>query len=128
MHTRLYSAVASLLLAIMLVFPVSITPALAASGNFSIESLFTRVGSSLNLIILWLFLLATVLLLAAALQYITAGGDEEKLKSARSLLLYGVLGLAVMVTVWAFVTVVIDFFFQSGTPISIPGGTIVDPL
>ena len=100
----------------------------AGSGNFSIESLFTNIGLGLNRIIIFLFLLATLLFLMGTLQYITAGGDEDKLKNARSLIIYGIIGLAVMVTVWAFVTIVIDFFFNSGAEISVPGPNIVRPL
>lgn len=97
-------------------------------GSASIEIVFAHIKFALNQIIVWLFLLATTLLLIGILQYITAGGDEEKIKKARSLIMYGILGLAVMVTVWAFATIIIDFFFPPGTEISIPGGEVVRPL
>jgi len=99
-----------------------------SGGGTSIEIVFANIKFALNQIIVWLFLLATALLLIGILQYITAGGEEERIKKARALIMYGILGLAVMVTVWAFVTVVIDLFFQSGTEISIPGGEVVRPL
>ena len=103
-------------------------PTSGGGSSFSIENLFINIGFGINNIIIWLFLLATVILLIGIVRYITAGGDEEKLKNARALIIYGVIGLAVMVTVWAFVTIVIDFFFESGTDITIPGSDIVNPL
>lgn len=93
--------------------------ALAQAGPFL--SFILRVKAGLNIIIVFLFLVATAILLYGIVRYISAGGDEDQLKEGRSLILYGIIGLAVMVVVWAFVFVVIDFFFSSGTPIHIPG-------
>jgi len=84
-----------------------------------------RIHAGLNIIIVFLFLVATALLLYGIVRYITAGGDEDQLKEGRAMILYGIVGLAIMVVVWAFVFVVIDFFFAGNTPIHIPGRTEV---
>jgi hypothetical protein len=37
------------------------------------------------------------------IQYITAGADEEKRAGARNYMIYGIIGLFVLVSVWALV-------------------------
>jgi len=102
---------------------IEAVPFVALAQEFSI--FITRVKAGLNIIIVFLFLVATVILLYGIVRYITAGGDEDQLKEGRAMILYGIIGLAIMVVVWAFVFVLIDFFFSSGTSINIPGRTEV---
>lgn len=65
--------------------------------NAAFLRIYDRVRFFLNLVIVFLFLAAT------------------------AIFLYGIIGLATMVALWAFVNVIIDFFFQTGTDIRIPG-------
>ncbi|OFX79030.1 MAG: hypothetical protein A2071_10900 [Bacteroidetes bacterium GWC1_47_7] len=53
-------------------------------------------------------------------RYISAGGDEEKTKEARQMIIWGVIFLAVMVAVWGFVNIVLDFIFGTEDPFPIP--------
>jgi len=54
-------------------------------------------------------------------QYITAGGDEEKRKAGRNTMLYGIIGLFVMVAVWGLVNVLISTFgLDTAVPV-VPG-------
>ena|SRR3989344_7247471 len=96
-------------------------PALAFAQTF--ESTLSRVIGFLNQIIPFLVLIATVIFLWGVVRYITAGGDEEKIKEGRNLIIYGIIGLAVMIGVWGFVNIVLTFIFSSSNPIPIPGST-----
>lgn len=53
----------------------------------------------------FLLVLATLVFLWGIIKYINAGGDAAKVKEARSYILWGIIGLAVMGGVWAIVKV-----------------------
>lgn len=98
---------------------VFLLPALAFAQTFA--GTLDRVIIFLNQIIPFLVLIATVIFLWGVVRYITAGGDEEKIKEGRNLIIYGIIGLAVMIGVWGFVNIVLTFIFTSSNPIPIPG-------
>lgn len=92
-----------------------ITPLLAfAQPDF--DTTIVKVSIALNRIISFLVLLATLIFLWGVVKYITAGDDEERTKDARHMILYGVIGLAVMIAVWGLVFVLLDFVFDSPNP------------
>lgn len=93
--------------------------AFAVGGAFN--DVLGNVSSGLNTIIVFLFLVATVIFLFGVVKYISAAGDEEKTKEARQMIIWGVIFLAVMVAVWGFVNVVLDFIFGSEDAFDIPG-------
>jgi len=68
----------------------------------------------LNQLIPLLLVLATVLFLWGVIRYVTAGGDEEKLKTGRQYMLWGLIGLAVMVAVWGIVKLLVNTFGVGG--------------
>jgi hypothetical protein len=47
-----------------------------------------------------------VAFLFGLLRYVSAGDDEEKIKQGRNFMLYGIIGLFVMVSVWGLVAVI----------------------
>jgi hypothetical protein len=51
----------------------------------------------------FLLVLATLVFLWGVIKYISAGGDAAKVKEARSYILWGLIGLAIMGSVWAIV-------------------------
>ncbi|MDO8600595.1 MAG: hypothetical protein Q7R73_03175 [bacterium] len=51
----------------------------------------------------FLLVLATLVFLWGILKYITAGGDAAKVAEARSYIIWGIVGLAVMASVWAII-------------------------
>ncbi len=118
--------VATFLLSIAVITSSS-AQAASAGADFSIENVFTRLTEVLNRIIPFLVLLATVLLLYGIVRYVGAGDDESKVEEGRRLIIYGIIGLAILVTVWAFVNIVIDFFFE-GRDFNIPGSERVNPI
>ena len=108
----------------MALAPLAALAQVTNTGN-AFTDFLNQTGGALNTIIVFLFLVATVMFLFGVLRYITAGGDEEKVKEGRNMILYGIIGLAVMIALWAFVNVGINFFFGDGTSIGIPGAADV---
>ena len=64
--------------------------------------------------VLWFFgiviVIAFVMLLVAAVTFMTAGGDEAKVETARRMLLYGIIGIAVALLARAILLVIASLF------------------
>lgn len=91
----------------------------------TIESVLTAIGRSLSILIPFLAIVATVMLIYGIVKYIASGGDEDKVGDARRMILYGVVGLALMMGIWAIVRILLDFFGLGGAAVPIPGPDIV---
>lgn len=73
--------------------------------------------------------IALILFLIGIVQFVTAGGDEEKRASARGMIIFGIIALFVMVSVWGFVNILSKTFFNGGAgtagPVyGVPGAVI----
>ncbi len=58
-----------------------------------------------------LFSMAIVSFLYGVQKYILAGASEDKVKEGRDMMIYGIIGLAVMFSVWGLVRLVLNTFF-----------------
>lgn len=97
----------------------------AASGSgITFQSLVTKFANGIITPLVTLTLgVALVLFLWALVKYMSQVGDEKAQGEARQMIMWGVVILTVMVSVWGLVRVVQNTFFSSGdvnTPISIP--------
>lgn|SRR3989344_9684342 len=103
------------------ILPVGLiaTPLLALAQT--VETLADRVRNIVNILIPILIAIALVYFIVGVIQYITAGGEEDKRKEARDRIIYGVIGLFAIVAVWGLVGIVANFFGVT------PGGTIQIP-
>jgi heme/copper-type cytochrome/quinol oxidase subunit 2 len=88
---------------------VLLTPFMALAAQ-DIESLIDKILGIINLVIPLLIAVAVVIFLYGVVKYITAGASEESRKEARSVMLYGIIGLFVMVAVWGLVNVLVETF------------------
>jgi hypothetical protein len=77
-----------------------------AQGNNSWSNL--NVETTLAKIVNWLitisFAVAALFIVFAAFTFITAGGDPEKINTARNQVLYALIGVAVALLAWGLVT------------------------
>jgi hypothetical protein len=89
-----------------------------AQGAF--DTVINTLTDGINLIIVFLFLVATFVFLWGVVRYIAAGGDEDKVGEARNMIIWGIIFLAVMVAVWGFVNIVLDFIFNDENTVPIP--------
>ena len=65
--------------------------------------------------------IALLVFLIGIVQYVTAGGDEEKRTAARGMIIFGIIALFVMVSVWGFVNILSRTFFGNGASAIRPG-------
>jgi len=105
-----------------LVGALAFLPALAfAQGNFNLSSggitgVLGSVGSILNMIVPILIALGIIAFLWGVLRFIFSAGDEEKRKAGKMFMIYGIIGIVVMVSVWGLVAFIQKSFgIQSGT-------------
>lgn len=66
------------------------------------------------------FLLAFMQLLLGGISWITAGGDKQKLETARDKITNAIMGLVIVGAVYALTTLVARFFGMDLTALSVP--------
>jgi hypothetical protein len=89
--------------------------------NFStLSDALTSVTDLINRLIPIVISIALLLFLIGIVQFVTAGGDEEKRAAARGMIIFGIIALFVMVSVWGFVNILSKTFFGSGGNLSNP--------
>ena len=106
-----------ILLALIIVSPVTVfaqNTGVSACNTFTgIEKILCQIGKILNSIIPLLLALGMIYFIWGVVQYVI-GGDEENKKKGRDHIIYGLIGLSVMVGVWGLVNIVIKTFGLSG--------------
>ena len=80
------------------------------SGGGGLWNLFYIVMDILSQVIILLVAFAVVFFLYGILKYITAGEDEERRNKMRNLMIYGIIGLFVMISFWGIVNILINTF------------------
>lgn len=66
------------------------------------------------------FLTAMIFLMTGAFHWITSGGDKASLESARNKIIHSLVGLIVLASVWAMMTVISQFLGISFPNLKIP--------
>ena len=82
----------------------------AAGAVESADDLFNLVEEILGKLAPMLIAIAVIVLLVAIVNYIRAGEEEEKREKAKSLMIYGIIGLFVMVSLWGLVAILSGTF------------------
>ncbi len=100
------------------------TFAFAADADLTyFTSLIGKVSSIINTLIPIVLALALLMFLWGMFQYFILGaGDEGKRETGRSYMIYGLIGLAVMVAVWGLVNLLISIVGVN------TGGTVPVPV
>ena len=96
----------------------NITFAAASCGSITdFTGLVTCITGLINDIIYVLIGIAVLLFIAGLVKYITAGGDEKQVAEAKSYILFGIIAIFVMVSVWGLVGILTNTFFSEGVAI-----------
>ncbi|MDE2399916.1 MAG: hypothetical protein KGL67_02835 [Patescibacteria group bacterium] len=88
----------------------------------NLSNLFSTAQNILNSIIPILVSLGLVFFIWGVVQYVIAGGEEAK-KRGRDRIIYGIIGLAVITSLWGLVNLVVNTFHLAGTAPTYPTTT-----
>ncbi len=94
-------------------------PLMAAAAD--LQSILYTARNLANTIVPLFMVIAVAVFLWGIIRYITSAGDEENRKKAHGLIIYGLVGIFVMVAFWGIIQVVANTFGIN------PGGTINPP-
>ncbi len=93
---------------------------LMASGQTAI-TMMTVVVTGVNILIPLLMFIGVLVFIWGIVNYIPGGGNMEKRKTARGYIIYGLIGLFIMIGFWGITKVVfLTFNIQEGGAINMP--------
>jgi uncharacterized membrane protein len=98
---------------------LALTPMLVFAAT-DIPGVVEKIMAILNVVIPLIIAIAVVVFLVGVVKYITAGGDPEKRTEARNVIIYGIIGLFVMVAVWGLVNLLVSTFNLQTTIPEVP--------
>lgn len=81
----------------------------SGTSEATLQRIFCMIADFLNAAIPVIIVLAVLYFIWGVISYVIAG-DEEAKSSARSVMIYGIIGLVVIVGVWGLVNVVLKTF------------------
>ena len=90
-------------------------PTIPAAGSVdTVEEVYTKFSTIVNYVFGIGLGLAIIYMIMGAIGGITAGGDEEKMITARKNLLYSLIGIAVITGIWVLIAIVSNFIGIAG--------------
>jgi len=89
-------------------------PVTSVGNVYDANSLFIKVNSILNAIIPILISVAVVYLIFAVVRYVIAGNEDEK-KAGKMMIVWGVVGLFVILSIWGLVNILVRTFGLQNT-------------
>ena len=86
---------------------LGITPLVAFAQSTNPDYIFVRAATIINWGIALLVGFATLVFFWGVIQYVISQGDSKKLEEGRRFMLYGIIGLAVIASVWGLVNLIL---------------------
>ena len=84
-------------------------------GVESVNDIYNLVVRIANWLQAFFFIIAAVFIILAAFGYLTAGGDDEKVKAAKQKLIYAIVAIVVAILAFAVKNVVAQFIGGTST-------------
>lgn len=84
----------------------------------NIQDFFNRINSIINLTIPFLVGIAVLIIIWGIFNYIAGAGDEEKRASAKQFVIWGVIGIFIMLSIWGLVSILVNTFDFKRTPLT----------
>lgn len=98
-------------------------PVVASAQTTSGEGLFgvlAKANQLINQILPFIITLTVLVFLWGVFKFVVSGGDMEARKEARGYIIWGIIALAIMVSVWGLVNILIRTVGVDNTPPSAP--------
>lgn len=76
-----------------------------ALGTADLQTTVTRI---INVALSLLGIVAVVIILIGGFEWMTAGGSEDKVETAKKRIMYGIIGLAIILSAWAITKFVLN--------------------
>ncbi|MEX0935107.1 MAG: pilin [Candidatus Paceibacterota bacterium] len=93
-----------------LAFTVFAAPSVASAQGPTIEGIFFWIQDIINLLVPIIIAAAVLLFLWGVLRYILKSGEPEERKKAQQTMIWGIIGIFVMVSVWGIVNILVNTF------------------
>jgi fumarate reductase subunit D len=77
--------------------------------NLDINAVYRKFVEIMNWIFTFAIVLAVILIMWGGISYMTAGGDDTKIGAAKKRVLYGLLGIAIVIAAWGLIYLVSRF-------------------
>lgn len=87
--------------------------------QYNFECLVSFTADMINQLVWILIGIGLLLFIFGLVKYVSAGGDEDKVKEAKGFIIFGIIALFVMLSVWGLVNILTSTFF--------PGGGVIIP-
>jgi uncharacterized membrane protein len=95
-------------------------PVFASAATItSLDSIFTFISSTLNTLLPLIIAAAVVYFIYGIAMYVISGSDDAK-EAAKNKIIYGVIGLFVMISVWGLVNILVNTFGLDNTAEALP--------
>lgn len=105
---------------------LAIVPAVALAQTRTLGDLLGLFSNIINAMIPFFIALAGLLFLYGVLKMVMAGDDEEARKAGRGTMIYGVIALFVMVSVWGLVALLVNTFNLDTAAPDVPVGPEIE--
>ncbi len=90
----------------------------AAQDLQDIGDFYNRINSIINLTIPFLVGIAVLVIIWGIFNYIAGAGDEEKRATAKQFVIWGVIGVFIMLSIWGLVSILVNTFDFKRTPLT----------
>ena len=87
----------------------------AATAGLGDADLTDTIAQIIRIALGFLGVIAVVIILLGGFKWMTAGGNDEKVKSARKLIFSGIIGLVIVISAYAIATFVIESIITATT-------------
>jgi len=100
---------------------VLLLPIISFAATTDFKSLVNKIIENINYLMALVVGLAVFVFIWGIFRYFVAGANEKKVEEARNVLIYGLLGIFIMLSVWGLVNILINTFgFATTTQPPIP--------
>lgn len=83
--------------------------------NIDINTAYNRLIQVRDIVFGGGLLIAVIIFVIGGIQYMTAGGDDDKISAAKQKFIWGLVGAGIIVASWALITLVASFIFNGNT-------------